>query len=307
MKAKLTILATFAFAIIAILLHPDASHAMPLMFGVGALKVTRKMPDWQAIPQGGAAGTALLKCPIGLTYHQIWTEVTNLTVATEITALRVYTNGKVIHELDAGRIDQIATFDRRTTSGNAIFAIDFDRFGLRVRQQEELTSLGTGFGTQDPRPITTLSVELDIDTAAATPTLQSRAVQSVPRPSGIILKKRKFTRAVTGAGDYELSDLPKGEPINRVLFFNDANNITRVQIEPDNYKLFDRSSALNTRIQADGIRTAQANLYAYDPTEQGNGTEQLLTADVQDLRFILTVDGALTLTPIVEYMGGVPL
>ena len=134
--------------------------------------------------------------------------------------------------------------------------------------------------------------------------LAAWAVQSTPRPSGIVRKLRKFTRAIAGAGDYELSDLPRGDVINRVFFHESANDIDRLVIKPDNYELFDRTKEINTRIQADGIRTAQTDLYAYDPTEQGNGAEQLLTANVQDLRFILTVDGAMTATIFVDYFGG---
>jgi len=281
---------------------PETSYAAMFAFA-GPLKISRLLPNIEAIPQAGAAGTALLKCPIGLTYHQIWFTIGSLDLA-EITGIRVKANGITIQEYPSGTIlGKEAEFDRRTAPANdGIFAIDFDRFGMRVRQQEELSSLGTGI-PDDPRPITTLHVELDIDTAADTPTITAHAMQSVPRPSGIIRKLRKFIRAIAGAGDYELSDLPTGDVINRIFFHESANDIDRLRIKPDNYELFDRTKEINTRIQLDGVRTPQADLYAYDPTEQGNGTEQLLTANVQDLRFILTVDGAMTATILVDYFG----
>lgn len=265
-----------------------------------SLKTTRLLPGWEGVAAGQ---TATLRCPIGLTYHQIWTEFGGVTLA-QMNEVRVVANGQVIHRYDTGTLlDSYNQFEGRTAAGG-ILCIDFDRFGLRTRAGEEFTSLGTG-KRDDPTPVTTLTVEIDIDAAAVGTTLESRAVQSVPRNLGLIKKVRTFTFTVGGAVDFEISELPKGDLINQVYVDFSAGDISRARIERDTFIVFDRTDDLNERVQTDGVRVPQASQYVYDPTEAGNGAEGLITKGVNDLRFILTHSAAATDTVCVVYIGGI--
>ena len=71
----------------------------------------------------------------------------------------------------------------------------------------------------------------------------------------------------------------------------------------DNFILYERSSAELALAQRDGIRFPQSGFVVYDPTEQGFGSETLITAGVQDLRIrlSLTAGGQVPLT--VETIG----
>lgn len=265
-----------------------------------SLKLTRRMPSFEGV---AANQTATLRLPIGFTYHQLYIAYGGTFTLANMTEIRVVANGQTIMRLDSGAVlDDYNTYEGRVAA-SGILCIDFDRYNLRTRAGEEFTALGTGF-PNDPTPITTLSVEIDIATATG-PTLSARAVQSVPRPLGLIKKLRTFTYAPGGAGDFEISDLPRGDLINKIYFGFDANAISRVQVERDNFTVFDRDEPLNDLIQNDGVRVAQADYYVYDPTENGNGSEGLVTQNVNDLRFILTASGALGLTVGVEYIGSI--
>ena len=185
-------------------------------------------------------------------------------------------------------------------------AIDFDRYGLRTRAGEELTAIGTGLNS-DPNPVTTLSLEIDINAGATTPSMSAVARQSVPEQLGLIKKVRTFYESIGGAGDLEISTLPKGDIINRIFFGASANATSNLRIERDNFTVFQRSATLNSLIQSDGVRVPQSGYYVYDPTETGDGAEGLVTAGVNDLRFILTASGAIDYTIGVEYLGTVDL
>lgn len=280
------------------------------------LQLTRRAPGWDGNIVG--PNTVTLRLPIGLTYHQVYTEYSfnagALALADAVSEVRVVANGKPIWNIQASELDTYNKFNGRSAAGDAtggVLVIDFDRFGLRMRSSEELTSLGSGVAN-DPTPLTTLVIELDLKAAVTSGTLDSRLQQSESRPLGLFKKLRRYVNAFGGAGTFEIDDFPKGDLINAVFFNESANDIDRVRLERDDFVMFDRTKELNSRIQTDGVRAPQADLYVYDTTEKGNGVDQLLTRKpdgtlVNDLRWFLEIDGAMTITSNVEYLGALEL
>lgn len=278
-----------------------------------SLKLSRNMPPFEGV---AASSTATCRLPIGLTYHQVYVELGNVAAGpgpelTDVTEIRIVANGENIQRIVGGAVlDSYNQFDGRAAfpaAGAAGYlTLDFDRYGLRTRAGEELTALGTGM-PGDPNPVTTLSIEMDIGAGATSPTLSAVARQSVPQNLGVIKKLRTFNYSLQGAGDLEISTLPKGDIINRIFFGNDANATSELKVERDNFIVFQREAALNSLIQNDGVRVTQANYYVYDPTETGDGAEGLVTADVNDLRFTLTGTGAINYTVGVEYIGTIDI
>jgi hypothetical protein len=276
------------------------------------LQITRRAPGWDGNIVG--PNTVTLRLPIGLTYHQVYTEYTfnagALALASAIGEIRVVANGKPIWNIQASELDTYNQFNGRSAAGTiagGVLIIDFDRFGLRMRSSEELTSLGSG-DAGDTTPLTTLTIEMDVLAAVASGTLASRLQQSESRILGLFKKVRRFINAFGGAGTFEIDDFPKGDLINAVFFLESANDIDRLRLERDDFVMFDRTKELNSRVQTDGIRVPQTNLFVYDTTEKGNGIDQLLTRQpdgrlVNDLRWFLEIDGAMTITSLVEYLG----
>tara|TARA_R110000737_G_C14623309_1_gene493992 strand:- start:3947 stop:4753 length:807 start_codon:yes stop_codon:yes gene_type:complete len=262
-------------------------------------KTTRKLPSFEGVAAGQ---TASIRLPIGRTYEQLLITYGGATIA-QLTELRIVANGEVIHRVTAlTKLDSMNKFEGRAAASGVI-VFDFNRYGLRTRAGEEFTGLGTGV-LDDPNKITTLTAEIDIAAAATSPTLSAKAIQSPPRAVGFIKKTRQFIYTAGASGEFEISDLPKGDTINKIFIGNQGTiGITKVVIERDNFIEFERSVAENSLIQTDGVRVPQSGYVVYDPTEAGNGSESLATAGVQDLRIRLTLTTAGQVPLTVETIG----
>lgn len=276
------------------------------------LKLTRRAPGVDGNIVGG--NTITLRLPIGLTYHQVYIDYDfikagPLDCAWEdaVTEVRVVGNGKPFWLVRGSELDIKEQYSGRQAfadgGGGGTATIDFDRFNMRTRPAEEFTSIGTGFAG-DPTPLTTLTIEIDLKAAVTGGTVSARLRQSESRALGLFKKLRRYVHSFAGAGTFEIDDYPRGDLINAIYWFESANDIDRVRLERDDFVMFDRTKELNARIQTDGVRTPQPNLFVYDTAEDGNGTDQLVTRGVNDLRFFMELDGVMDITSLVEYIGG---
>lgn len=258
------------------------------------MKITKRMPSFEGVAAGA---TATLRCPIGLTYHQILISYSNVTLA-EMLEIRVIGNGKTFQRYTSGtRLDQLNQFNNRAAA-NGVLVIDFTR-NVRTRALEELTALGTGYTSQElgEEQLQTLAVEIDIDAAATGVALSAKAIQSERRALGLIRHVREYTYTAAATGEFEIADIPRGHLFNQVHFV--SAGVDELRIERDGFVAFDRTEAENVLIQTDGgYRDPVTGVFSFDPTELGHGGETLQTAGVQDLRFICTM-GATGQVPVV--------
>ena len=262
------------------------------------MRVTLRMPSATGVAPGQTATFAL---PIGRTFHSLLLTYAGVTLA-QMTELRIVANGKVMRRITGGtRQDTFNKFCNLAAAAG-ILTIPFDRPGMRLKDGEEFTALGTGVAG-DPQQVTTLSLEIDIDAAAAAPVLSLKAIQSEPTMFGMIAKIREFSYNPAAAGDFEISDLPKGDIVGRI-WLNKAG-INSVRVERDGFILFERTAAENTLVQNDGYRTAQADYFVIDPSENGFAGEAFSTSGAQDFRIIVNVAAAGAMPVIVEYIGGI--
>jgi hypothetical protein len=277
------------------------------------MKTFRPMPAVQGVAAGSIA---TLLCPIGLTYHGIlWTmggTTFNLSLITEI---RVKGDGRSLFTVAGADLDKHNLFDGRSAASATQFFLDFERYGLDVfggstaaeaLRGRELTAIGTGLapGKDNPIELSTLQIELDISASASAPTLSAKALQSPARSLGFLKKRRKFIYAPAGAIEFEISDLPRGDLIDKIYIMSSGNKITRVKLERDNFLSFDRTPDENNLMQLDGVRVPQSSIFVIDPSEQGRGDEAIITGNVSDFRLKVTVSAADTLTIYVDYLGG---
>lgn len=270
-------------------------------------KTTRAMPAFNGVAEGA---TATLTMPIGLTYHGLLLTRggTNFDVA-DMNEIRLKANGRELFVTSGADLDLMNKYDGLAAATSSLMYLDFERIGLKTRSAVELTAIGTGYKQvldksardYNPTPISTLQLEVDIAGSTA-PTLSAKAVQSGASPTGMIKKRRRFTYSPSGSGDYEISDLPKGDLIDKI-YIKHTGNLTAVKLDRDNFRSFDRSDAENNLIQTDGVRVPQSNLFVIDPSERGNGGEAIVSL-VNDFRLIATTSGADTLTIYVDYLGG---
>lgn len=283
-------------------------------------KVTVKAPSFDVV---AANSTSTLRCPIGRTYEKSLVSYVGTTFdLSHMTEIRIVGNGKVIDRfapargLSGGQIlDEMNQYEGRAAA-NGVLAIDYGRYGLRTRVAEEATGLGTGVKpVAKGQPgydeyikaggtgveLSTLAIEVDLGAVSADAKMTVKSHQSDPKPLGMIKKVRRFGYTPGGSGDYEISDIPKGDLINKIYFHN--NQINSLRVQPDNDERFNRTKAENELIQIDGDRVPQAGMFVFDTSEEGYGSEGLVTKGVQDLRFVLDMAAAGSVPVDVEYIG----
>jgi len=253
------------------------------------MKISKRMPSFEGVAAGQ---TATAKMPIGLSYHTALLTYSGVTLA-QINEIRVVVNGKVLQRyVEASHLDSMNKFNGEAGAAGILNIPIGDSFGNKTRAGVELSKLGTGVAG-DTNAVTSLHIEVDIDAAAVGTTLSLLATMSDPDVSGLVKHVRQFTKTPTGAGIFEISDLPRGD-LYKKLFLK-ASNITKVEIERDERIIFSRTTAENTKIQNDGVRISQAGYWVIDFTEEGYGSEEMITQGVQDLRLKLTMSAGETI------------
>lgn len=263
---------------------------------------TLRMPS----PEGVAGGqTALAKMPIGNAFHNLYLIYTGVTLA-QMTEIRIKLNSKIIHRYSASDRDMMNQF-AGYAAASGILTIPFDRQNLKARAAEEETLINTGSRGEDGRAITAFEVEIDIDAAATTPKIELVAEVSDQRPGGIgsILHCTPYTRSNAGAGEFQVSDLPKDGPtriyLNRI--FIKSQHMTKLKVERNQYVIFERSKALNELIQKDGVRVPQTNVYVVDATEVGYGGAMIRLAGSSDFRLSADMAAAENVVFYPEFIG----
>jgi hypothetical protein len=264
--------------------------------------LTRRMPSFEGVAAGQTATARLTR---GLRFHALLIPYSGMTLA-QMDEIRIIANGKVIQRLIGGDIlDSMNQFDGRNAA-SGVLTIDFERYGLRTRAGAELTVIDTTKKPEnDPTAINTLSIEIDINASAAAPafgTIKAKQSGAAVNSNPLLKHVRVFGKDPTGAGEYEISDLPKMGAINRIMFYSPSAVINSIKLLRDGYEVFDRTKAENEAVQADGVRVPQANFYVIDFSEEGNGDDYLPVKDAQELQIKLDMAGAGHVDAIVEYI-----
>ncbi|MEW8346764.1 MAG: major capsid protein P2 [Candidatus Thiodiazotropha taylori] len=269
------------------------------------MKATKVMPAFNGV---AANSTATLNIPIGWTYHGLMLSLGGTFTEQHIDEMRLMGNGKPIMTMSGDQLDIMNQFNGLAISDGSLLRLPFERHGLKTRDGVEFTAIGTGMPLNvdpkdpafNPTPLSTLQLEVDIG-AATNPTLSAKAIQSGKSPLGTLLKRRKFTFNPSGAGYFDIADLPKGDVIDKIWIFSDQLN--GVILERNNFRVFERTAAENSMIQTDGVRVPQTNLFVIDPSETGNGGEWI-QSNVDDFRLKLDMAAGDTVTVFVDYLGG---
>ncbi len=266
--------------------------------------LTKKLPAFTGVEKGV---TATCKVPAGYTYHGIMLEG-NIT-ADKITEMRVLLNGTITVRLSGNELDLINLFDGMASSnvGGGNHFISFDRLGLRTRTGTESTAIPYG-AINDPRPIANMLIEIDISSTAGDDLkMEGYALVSGPMNLGgnpAILKQiRKFNYSPAGAGEFDISDLPRIGLINRIIF-TQRSKIDNVVVALDSTEIWNRPKGVNEFIERVYNRRNHLNdFYAIDPSENGYSGDAWNVSQVNDFRIKLHMNDAANITVIVEYLA----
>lgn len=243
-----------------------------------------------------AGQTCTLRIPTGWTWHKLLLSYSGVTLA-QMTGIRLKANGQTIQSWRNGtHLDMLNKHEGRAAASGAIY-IDFERYGILERAQRQRTAIGTGIKYNGARPatdpveITSIYLEIDIDGAAVGPVLSCKGWRSAPAATGVLKKIRNYIRQASGAGDLQISDLPKGEPITKLAI--ESAVVTAVKMEINGATIFERTAAENNQEQTDGERVPQTNVFVLDPAELGYGNEAIPAGnDVSEMLLTLTTSGA---------------
>lgn len=280
-------------------------------------KITQRLPSGEGISAGS---TATFRIPVGQRFHALYfvfkynAGTQNLSHFTEF---RLFVNGQVFQKFSATERDNLNQFDLfpSAITNGGVLVIPFDRAGLLQNEQQELTAINTGVADKEGRLINSMYMEVDIaagaTVVAADLSLYAKVSDVVAGGAGLIPYIRKEPRVVAGAdSNFEISDLinpavnsPDKVALSRVTFVPNANAITNLQVDRNQYKIFERPDALNRHIQDAGIRSPRSGYYTIDTGENGVGTDVIQLYGMTDFRYRLNCSGAMTINVLSEYFG----
>ena len=120
-------------------------------------------------------------------------------------------------------------------AANGILKLWFSKPELDTVLAQRVTSIGT----QD---IKTLSIELDIDGAAAAPVIVCYAEQSAQTPIGLITKIKKFPVTFSVAGVQEIDSIPRSGARIMAIHLQKAD-ISKVEVDANSVKVVEQAES----------------------------------------------------------------
>lgn len=245
-----------------------------------------------------ASGVATASLPVGMSYNRILLRLGGTTFTKSmITDIKVRMNGKVIYQNTGARLDLINQYRGQATNA-AFLVIDFTEPKAKMMSEQFIGNLNTAQG------VSSLTMEVTIS-GATSPTLESFAEVGPPAALGVVAKHLLFTTSVGGSGKFpfKLIDVANRGAIIKRVHFAHGGNLTELEVKKNGVVIHDNvPTAVNTFYQADYGKTAQANLYTYDPCLDNNYTNAIKTQDMVSLEFNVTTSGADTVTACLEVL-----
>jgi len=276
--------------------------------------MTKKLPSFDGVAPGQ---TATCRVPSGYAFHDFIMRLggngsTKLKVE-HLDEIRLIANGIVIQQWKGTTLDAANRFDRIAASNwdsqgdyNQI-TLTCVRNNLKTRLAMETTALAFG-ALNDPLPISTLTIEIDLSSSAPQGCSIEGWYRVSERPNlggkpSVLKLERRFVESPSGAGEYDIANLPRTGLISRILISN-PEKIEKVDISADSVQLWNRTRFINeTIIKSLDHRDVQNDFFAIDTTEGGNGQDAFITSGVSDFRLKLYMTGAADLEIMVEYLS----
>lgn len=243
-----------------------------------------------------AAGVASVSLPVGMSYNRIVLALGGgAFTKAMITDIKTRVNGKVVFQNSGSRLDLMNTF-RGLTASAAFLTVDFTEPRAKDMGEEYIGNINTAKG------VSSVTMEVTI-AGATTPTLDSYSELGPPAALAVIAKQILFTTSFAGAGKFpfKLIDVANRGAILKRVHFAHTGAVTALEVKKNGIVIFDNIPvAVNTFYQGEYQKTAQANLYTWDPCLDNNYSNAVKTADMVSLEFNLTTSGADTVTAVVE-------
>lgn len=230
--------------------------------------ITRKMPSFNGV-QAGA--TATLNLPLVLSYYG-WlinlndNGANNALDLAKFPKITIRGDGRELYTVSAADLDKMNRHDNLpqvdvAANGGHLLYLPMIRHRMLQWEMQTYTVIGAGLPQNmdasntffNPNPLQTLQMEIEIASTASSPSVSALGIQGGVAPLGNLMKRRKFNYSATGTGNYEISDLPKGDLMDRIWIDN-AASIDSVTLERDNFIVYERTREQNEFLQLAGVR-----------------------------------------------------
>lgn len=215
------------------------------------MRRTKKMPSFNAVAAGG---TAINNLPIGLSYHRLIirykrgatpADATSAQFTADINEIRLVLDGTVIWRLTGGELVALNAYYGKAHR-DGVFPMFFSRPWTRTAEGEDSLMLGTA-------DVQTLTLEIDINSAAVNPTLDLYAVQGDPAPLGTFVTVRPHSKNASATGEIEIQDVPNRGPYAGFALHFTTANISQVVMEANQRIVFEADTAIAQRLSDDAV------------------------------------------------------
>lgn len=310
--AYLAFAAIFGILALTAQLFPEALGFDPHLPGVALGFVLVKLPGYQNV---AVSNTAIAAIPVGVSYRALFTAITDNAVdPTQAVISARYTRFVL-------KADGTIKWDVTGTLGQELNAYHGhgDQDGVRSTwlTQPKQATLGSEdalmWGTGG---LTTLTHEIDIGAAAVGPLLSLYALidpmlmkNGKAPPLGAHRLVQTFVDTPGGANtEYLVLNMPPrmaGRWLEKVHFKASANAVSAIRMIVNQQELHNSIVKISKSLNAAGFSpfTWQTNYYHFDLTVTRRLSDAL-NMNIADLRLLLNVTGAMTLTAVWEMIDG---
>lgn len=262
--------------------------------------------------QGVAVGQqTTIQCPVGKIQYENMNIQRGGTQFTkdQLKNIRVEVGGKPIMEFkNATQLDLINAYYGRDVAADSS-TIHF----YKPEFLEPAQAQGFNLGLSD---VSVLQTRFDIDAGAVAPTVTANRTQwQAPGANdtelynnnrlGAFTKTRRFTKTASGAGDFEIDDLPREAYIQAIhLICAAGDNISSCEVKADGITVHKSTVTQMTEYVERYKRVRQTNTYHIDFMLKNMIGGQLPVAGLSDFRLILNMAAGDTIDVYVEYLSG---
>lgn len=259
---------------------------------------------------GVAAGQqATIEVPTGKhEYEAFGLELGGTFAKDQAKNIRVEVAGKPIVEFKNGaQLDTINAYYGRNIAPKELL-MHFFRPEFLEPQMARIFNLGMA-------DVPVCQIRVDIDGAAVNPSMKAycrktqapgKSVQELLQNNalGAFTKVRRFVKNPTGAGRFEVDDLPREGFLQAIHIIGTGENINAVEVKADSQTIWEADKTRMENVVETFGRVRQANCYHIDFMLQNEVGGQLPLVSLSDFRLILDMAGADTLDIYVEYLSG---
>lgn len=258
------------------------------------IRFKRKLPSFNTVRRGATATSNL---PTTGAYRSVdliltdaaGTPLTEANIKKVVSKVKFLVNAKVYFEASAKHIIDCFNRYKGLPFVAGILHIPFTDRLFRDPKAEDLLRWGM-------KNVSTFDVEIEIADVTEADSLMIKGealVDNVLEDLGVIREVHEYTYAATGAGNFEVADLPKRNGDLETMHIDCNGKIKGIEYKVDNVTYLEGElSAYNEHLKREGERVPQAGYVHHDPCFANRMLDRFSLADKSDIRYYLDMTEA---------------